>query len=650
MAQRISDLMASQAQQAFIGRCAEMELLRTMLSAQGPRVAHVHGIAGIGKTALLERFATEARGSGATVIQLDCRGIEPTESGLLKALGDAIGRVPTDAMALADRLGGLGETVVITFDTFEVFRLLDSFLRQVFVPSLPDNVRVVFLGREPPGAPWLAMPGWGSLLLSVPMSPLSTDEAAELLVRLGSEPEVAQRIARLTHGHPLALRLAAEAVREQPEGPLLRDSSLLHVLDELTRTFLADVGDPVTRRVLEGVALTRRATVSLLRVLFPDLAPQDAYQRLRSLPFVDVAEDGLIVHDAVRDPIARSLHASDPSRHLEYRRTAWRQLTSEAETAGSTDLWRYTADMLYLIENPVVREAFFPSDTAEYTVELARPEDHSALMDITRAHEGDTTAGAIKRWLQRLPQCFSVVRDQHGEVAGFCCKLRSDQVEPAWLLEDPITEQWFEHLRHRPMPRGEIALFCRRWLSREEGELPSAPQAAAWIDLKRTYMELRPRLRRVYLTVRDLPAYQSVALRLGFEVLEDHQATMDGLVYHSAVLDFGPSSVDGWLADLAAAELGVERPRQLLDTEARELVLDEGRVALTPLEFGVMHHLELRQGKAVSRSDLLRDVWGTTYEGGSNVVDAVVRTLRRKLGPQARRIETVTGVGYRLKS
>lgn len=649
MSQRISDLMASQARQTFVGRSSEMDALRAMLSTEGPRVVHVHGIAGIGKTSLMDQFAAEARASGAIVIWLDCRGIEPTEPGLLKALGDATGQEPAGSEALADRLGALGKTVIIAFDTFEVFRLLDTFLRQVFVPSLPENVRVVFLGRQPLPAPWRAMPGWGRLLHSVPMSPLSRDEATQLLLRLGVEAEASQHIARSTHGHPLALRLAAEAVWEQRQGLLLQDSSLLHVLDELTRMFLADVGDPVTRRILEGVALTRRVTISLLRALFPDLAPQDAYQRLRSLPFVDVADDGLIIHDAVRDAIARSLHASDPCRHLAYRRAAWRQLTAEAETAGGTDLWRYTADMLYLIENPVVREAFFPSGTPDFTVESARTPDHEALISIVHDHEGDASASALELWLRRLPQGFSVVRGQQGEVAGFCCKLRSDQVEPGWLLDDPITGQWFSHLRHRPMPRGEIALFCRRWLSREEGDSPCPAQAAAWIDLKRTYMELRPRLRRVYLTVRDLAAYQSVAQKLGFEVLGEHAVTLDGEVYHSAVLDFGPSSVDGWLADIAAAELGVERPSRLLDTEARELVLDEGRVALTPLEFGVVHYLESRQGKVVSRSELLRDVWGTTYEGGSNVVDAVIRTLRRKMGRQASRVETVTGFGYRLR-
>ena len=56
------------------------------------------------------------------------------------------------------------------------------------------------------------------------------------------------------------------------------------------------------------------------------------------------------------------------------------------------------------------------------------------------------------------------------------------------------------------------------------------------------------------------------------------------------------------------------------------------------------------ESQAVSRVDLLEEVWGYKYDGGgSNVVDAVIRSLRKKLGPRAAAIETVTGVGYRFQ-
>ena len=87
----------------------------------------------------------------------------------------------------------------------------------------------------------------------------------------------------------------------------------------------------------------------------------------------------------------------------------------------------------------------------------------------------------------------------------------------------------------------------------------------------------------------------------------------------------------------------------ILDTDARELVVDDRRVGLTPLEFAVMHYLHQREGKAVSRTSLIEDVWRYKYDVGSNVVDAVVKTLRKKLGKHSGIIETVPGYGYRFR-
>ena len=67
----------------------------------------------------------------------------------------------------------------------------------------------------------------------------------------------------------------------------------------------------------------------------------------------------------------------------------------------------------------------------------------------------------------------------------------------------------------------------------------------------------------------------------------------------------------------------------------------------TRLEFQVFQFLMQRQGQAVSREVLRREVWGHRGDGASNVVDAVIRSLRKKLGPRASTIETVSGVGYR---
>jgi DNA-binding response OmpR family regulator len=178
--------------------------------------------------------------------------------------------------------------------------------------------------------------------------------------------------------------------------------------------------------------------------------------------------------------------------------------------------------------------------------------------------------------------------------------------------------------------------------------MPSPVQAACWLDIKRVYMELRPVLRRVYMTVCDLLTYAPSAQGLGLVPIDRAHVEIDGVMYHTAMLDMGPGSVDGWLTRLAATELGVEEDG-VLDVGARELSVGGHRIGLTKLEFGVMHYLCQREGRAVSRADLIESVWGYDYHGGSNVVDVVVRSLRNKLAERASVLQTVRGAGYRYR-
>jgi len=104
--------------------------------------------------------------------------------------------------------------------------------------------------------------------------------------------------------------------------------------------------------------------------------------------------------------------------------------------------------------------------------------------------------------------------------------------------------------------------------------------------------------------------------------------------------------------DLVAAILTHEEqlpePGCRFDREGRCVWLDGQRVDLTALEFGTLARLVDRTGRVVSRDELLETVWKQPHSG-SNVVDAVVRSLRKKLGRFARSVETVVGHGYRFE-
>ena len=72
-------------------------------------------------------------------------------------------------------------------------------------------------------------------------------------------------------------------------------------------------------------------------------------------------------------------------------------------------------------------------------------------------------------------------------------------------------------------------------------------------------------------------------------------------------------------------------------------------VNLTYKEFELLKILLLNPGIVFSRDKLMLQVWGVDYFGETRTVDMHIKTLRKKLGTEGKRIETVIGVGYRLK-
>src|SRR3990172_9401015 len=234
MSHAVRDLLDEQAA-GLVGRSDERAALRQLLGDGGPLVVFMHGIAGVGKTALAEVFAVEARASGATVLRLDCRSIEPTERGFLAALEDRTGGQLATAEDAAARLGRLGERVILVLDTYEVLRLLDPWLRQTFVPALTDRVRILLSGRESPMTGWPGDPG--GLFRGLPLGNLRREEAEELLYRAGVNHDDADRIDHLARGHPLSLRLAASALAERP-GASLEAVAVKAIVEGLTQLYL----------------------------------------------------------------------------------------------------------------------------------------------------------------------------------------------------------------------------------------------------------------------------------------------------------------------------------------------------------------------------------------------------------------------------
>jgi DNA-binding response OmpR family regulator len=124
----------------------------------------------------------------------------------------------------------------------------------------------------------------------------------------------------------------------------------------------------------------------------------------------------------------------------------------------------------------------------------------------------------------------------------------------------------------------------------------------------------------------------------------------------------GPAEVDARIRIVIGKDAITQLAKNpaLKEIRSGDVVIDEdsytakikGRTLdLTFKEFELLKYLAQHPGRVFSRSQLLQEIWGYDYFGGTRTVDVHIRRLRSKLGPEFESvIDTVRNVGYRFST
>ncbi|MCT4584609.1 MAG: response regulator transcription factor [Peptostreptococcaceae bacterium] len=84
-----------------------------------------------------------------------------------------------------------------------------------------------------------------------------------------------------------------------------------------------------------------------------------------------------------------------------------------------------------------------------------------------------------------------------------------------------------------------------------------------------------------------------------------------------------------------------------IDFDGREVFMDSKKIKLAPKEFDLLIYLIKNKGIALSRNQILENIWGYDFEGENRVVDNHIKKLRNKLENYSSLIETIISVGYK---
>jgi hypothetical protein len=563
----LSQRLAVARARAFVGRAAELDLFHQALTPAAGldgdppfSLLWFHGPGGVGKSTLVQRIADQARERGAHVVQVDARTCEPTPNGVRRATGQLGPDSHLDP----------GQRIVLLIDTAELLAGLDDWLREDFLPGLPERAVVVLAGRKPPGHRWRSDLGWAEQLRSVAVTDLDAAASSTFLAARGVPAEQVRTVIDLTHGHPLALALVADVLAQrrsaQPDADRqvtrpLTLADLSGMLPELIGRFVDEVPDPLHRKALQVFGHARVTTEGLLRAVLGEEGAAECFGWLRTLSFTQVwvsgRLSGLLPHDLARDVLDGDLRLRDPDGWAALRRAIrgyylGRMAAADGQTAVSDLLWFHR-------DSPAL--AAYASWDAAFSLwaSPARAADLPAILQLVTRHEGAASAELHEQWWSRQPSAFWVIRDRPGEVRGFVVQLALDAEtgrRQADDVGDPFALAALDQVtRTAGLRAGQHLRIVRSWIGRDGYYQPTPTHQAITGLLTRTWLT-EPKLAVTIAYSADEPLWTPMFAHVDYARVPSADVELGGRAFAAYLHDWRVTSMPQWLELLESRERG----------------------------------------------------------------------------------------------
>ncbi|UFP94605.1 ATP-binding protein [Gloeobacter morelensis] len=551
----LADRLRTERHRRFVGRLNERNLFCAALQEPEPPfcVLWIHGPGGVGKTTLLKEFINLATEVPCRALYLDAKTFDPTPEAFSEALGRAMGEEGRDSPIC--RLAASTERRVLLIDTGEELNGLDPWLRETFLPQLPDCVLTVIASRLPPGREWRTDPGWQSLLRVVSLRNLSPEESCTYLAARRVSAEHHQSVLEFTHGHPLALSLVADVYAQGHAGNFHAENEP-DVIRVLLECFLAELPGPEHRQALEVCALVHLTTEALLGELLAVADPRPLFEWLRGLSFIESGAAGLFPHDLAREVLTADLRWRNRDRYGALHERARRYYGMRLQQGSTSQQQEMLFDYIYLHrDNPIVKPCFEWRRHARILAgSLHTGEDTGALLAMVERHEGAQSAAIAAHWLECQPQSALVFRDQQGEALGFLLSVALEETSEAQREADPAVRLAWRFLQSRaPLRAGEKATHFRFWMGAETYHAVSPVQSMILTSVVRHYLST-PGLAFTFFPVRRPQLWSQMLVYADLMRLAEADFTVEGVTYGVFGHDWRTTPPAAWLALLAERE------------------------------------------------------------------------------------------------
>jgi hypothetical protein len=581
MSLSLADRLRMGRRRQFVGRAAELALFQAAISAAELPfyVLHVFGPGGVGKTMLLVEYASICAQAEIPAYYVDGRDIDPTPGAFIAALRNAMGLEanvsPVDTFVAHERRQAL------LIDTYDAIDGLDRWLRDVFLPQLPEHMLIVLASRRPPTLPWRTDPGWRALVRTLPMRNLTPEESRAYLASSVVPQSQHQTVLQFTHGHPLALSLIADLFARHGT-VVFQPEAAPDVVKTLLEQFVEQAPSPAHRAALDICGLVRLTSEPLLSDLLGVSDVHELFDWLRDLSFIEAGREGLYPQDPVREALMADLRWRDPDWHADLRGRLRVYYAKRLQQAPPREQQRILIDYIYLHRaNPVVRPFFESGEGVNAVADTPRPTDWPELRAMVARHEGEGSAQLATHWFERQPEGVIVFRsaDSSGQASaaplGFLAMVALERASEEDISADPgIQAAWTFLQQTTPLRPGERATIFRFWMERDRYQMISQVQKLIGVATVRHYLTT-PGLAFTFFPCADPDFWRALYAYADLQRLLPADFIIHGRRYGVYGHDWRIVPPLVWLEVLAERELSQDIPAAAPQAAATLLVLSE---------------------------------------------------------------------------
>ena len=378
----------------FAGREAELQKMEAEALRAEWRMVHIHGVSGLGKTALLNQFCRTHPHIACFRVELQRpSGSERGSPGEYAVLverfipGASETWFTTGLEELRNRLRSIAEAgspTVLIFDSFDDWKPLHEWLRNRLFPSLPVSARVFAASRFPLEAWWTREAGWARAIVELELRPLDQITSFRYIESYGIRDfETCHYISKFARGLPIALRKLCEDTMEAGIEQVRSNAYKKQFFDLMSRHLLQGMPlDDAELDLLDAAALMWNFDIDAISRLLDTQVSATSFRKFCELPIVEPTASGWRIINVARFWFRKEFARRAPERYASMVNRAKRYWLDKLESADDETKRNLYVNLLYLTDNDELHTYCFQESLDRYVIRPLPREHLSAVREM----------------------------------------------------------------------------------------------------------------------------------------------------------------------------------------------------------------------------------------------------------------------------